>query len=138
MGRDEGWNGGRLVEMTTEECWELLVSRPVGRVAYADADGPVVLPVNHSVTDQVIRFRTSPLSELARHVDGQRVGFQVDGTDDSHESGWSVLVRGRAALADVDLHERGGGRPTSWVGGNRLLVVEIKPDQVTGRRLLAT
>ncbi|MEO5854179.1 MAG: pyridoxamine 5'-phosphate oxidase family protein [Nocardioides sp.] len=134
MAHENIWTGGRLIELTTQECWELLASRPVGRIAYDDGEGPVVLPVNHLVCDGTIRFRTAPHSTLASHVHGHRVAFQLDDVEEFHTSGWSVLVRGRAVLADLDLH--GEVELTTWVAGNRQLVVEITPTEVTGRRLI--
>ena len=136
MAHENIWTGGRLIELTTQECWELLASRPVGRIAYDDGEGPVVLPVNHLVCDRTIRFRTAPHSTLARHVHGHRVAFQLDDVEEFHTSGWSVLVRGRASLADIDLRGGGDDAPMPWVEGNRPLIVEITPSEVTGRRLL--
>lgn len=136
MEHDGIWTAGRLIELTTEECWELLASRPVGRVAYDDGAGPVVLPVNHQVHDGTVRFRTAPHSTLAHRVHDHRVAFEIDDVEEFHSSGWSVLVRGRATLVDPDLRGDGDEGPTPWVEGNRPLIVEITPTEVTGRRLI--
>jgi len=137
MSNAVSWSGGRLIEIPEPECWELLASRPVGRVAFDDGAGPTVLPVNHAVVDEAVRFRTSPHSALATHLAGQRVAFQVDDVDEFHQSGWSVLVRGRARLVD-NVVEHGGEEPAPWPAGQRPLLVEIETFSVTGRRLLAS
>ena len=137
MSNAVSWAGGRLIEIPEHECWELLASRPVGRVAFDDGAGPTVLPVNHAVVDEAVRFRTSPHSTLATHLAGQRVAFQLDDVDEFHQSGWSVLVRGRARLVDP-VDEPGGDEPAPWPAGQRPLLVEIEALSVTGRRLLAS
>ena len=135
MRLDERWYRGRLIELSPSECAELLTTRPVGRVAYGDADGPVVLTMNYVLDSGDILFRTAPHSVLARALESGPVAFQVDEFDEYTESGWSVLVRGRAAATyeDPPRHE---DRPNTWAGGARTLFVRISTDTVTGRRLL--
>jgi nitroimidazol reductase NimA-like FMN-containing flavoprotein (pyridoxamine 5'-phosphate oxidase superfamily) len=128
-------SGGDLVELAEAECWELLRSHRVGRVAYDDGTGPHILPFNYQVTDQLtIRFRTTPHSTLGMRVKDRRVAFEVDEIDEERHTGWSVLVRGRASLAEIDLHPTSKG-PAAWPRGARPLVVEIEPEAVSGRRL---
>ena len=43
----ERWFPSHLREMTKDECLGLLAGHQVGRVAYCDELGPVVLPVNY-------------------------------------------------------------------------------------------
>ena len=127
------WGVGRMVELSEQECWELLGSRPVGRVAFDDGDGPVILPVNHAATDGRIRFRVSPYGTLGRELDGRKVAFEVDDTDDFHRAGWSVVVRGRAVLEPAPTS---WAEPTPWPDGVRSLMVELVPIRLSGRRVL--
>src|SRR5215217_2525210 len=94
------WRPGRLRELNEHECRELIGSRSVGRVAFVDTTGPAVLPVNFVVADDAVVFRTSPHNEMARHLDGQPVAFEVDHVDDFTQSGWSVLVRGTGRFVE--------------------------------------
>ena len=126
---------GNLVELDETECWELLASRVVGRIAYDNGSGPVILPLNYQVGDGCVRVRTTPHSVLGLRVRDRRVAFEVDDVDEFRSSGWSVLVRGRASLVDIDIDGRAEG-PEAWPEGNRPLVVEIDGHEVTGRRLL--
>jgi hypothetical protein len=130
--------GGRLTDLTVAECWQLLADSDVGRVAWCDAGGPVILPVNYVIHDHAVWIRTSPYSLLARECDGSRAAFQLDGIDEFTESGWSVLVRGKAAVHSA--HDLPPGLPelTSWAAGLRAAYVEVQGEEVTGRRLLAT
>ena len=136
----ESWFPSHLVPIPPEECLERLAGEPVGRVAYCDLHGPVVLPVNHVVSGGAIWFRTSPYSELSRHLQhaGQEsaVAFEVDGFDSYAESGWSVLVHGTATLPEHDERPEPEERPRPWVEGSRDLYVRVRPRSITGRRLL--
>jgi nitroimidazol reductase NimA-like FMN-containing flavoprotein (pyridoxamine 5'-phosphate oxidase superfamily) len=49
MSPDERWFPSHLREMEQVECLDLLAAHQVGRVAYSDALGPVVLPVNYAL-----------------------------------------------------------------------------------------
>lgn len=131
----EHWFPSHMTEITSAECYELLASRSVGRVAFVVDGAPIVVPVNHAVDGDDIVFRTSPHSELGRSMAHGPVAFQVDDFDDFSQSGWSVLVHGSAHYDDPDagsIEER----PRPWAEGVRVLVVRIRPLQVTGRRLI--
>ena len=137
MRTSEHWFPGRLTDLPAGECRDLMGSTSVGRVAFVDEDGPVVLPVNYVLDGETVLFRTSPHNAIARHVDGSTVAFEVDDFDDYTQSGWSVLVRGTARF--VPPHEPpefGALQPFPWVDGVRNLVVRISPVSVSGRRVL--
>jgi hypothetical protein len=89
----------------------------------------------------VIWFRTSPHSELVRHLRhaGREaaVAFEADDFDSYTESGWSVLVHGTAAIPEQDEWPELEEDPRPWVEGNRTLYVRVRPRSVTGRRLLS-
>ena len=129
------WGAGRMVELTEDECWELLGSRPVGRVGFDDGQGPSILPVNHVASERRIRFRVSPYGTLGRELDGRKVAFEVDDIDEFHRSGWSVLVRGRASLEPAPT---AWAEPTAWPEGVRSLMIEVVPLSVSGRRVLGS
>lgn len=134
MSVGEWWFPSHLTEMTREECLELVASLRVGRVAYADDEGPVVLPVNHVLDGESVLFRVSPNSEFAKHLgDGQPASFQVDDFEDFNMSGWSVLIRGTTQLVAED-EPHADANP--WAEGDRTLNVRIVPTSVSGRRLL--
>jgi len=126
----------RAETLSLAECWTLLRSARMGRVGLWDDRGPQVLPVNHNVVDETIVFRTDLYSSLAEGSRGSRVAFEADELDDRMESGWSVLVVGRAEHVEdpaelAALHAR---LDEPWAPGSRPLVARIVPDQVTGRR----
>lgn len=129
--------GGRLVELLSDECWTLLGTCSVGRLAWSNPNGPTVLPVNFTVADERIVFRTSPYSAAARECDDLPVAFEADEVDPFTRSGWSVLVRGTARLVyDESLVPPDSTDLDVWAEGSRALHVVIEPREITGRRLL--
>jgi uncharacterized protein len=132
----EHWFPGRLTEMPVGECRDLMGSMSVGRVAFVDEDGPVVLPVNYVLDGEAVLFRTSPANTIGRHLDSATVAFEVDEFDDYTQSGWSVVLRGVATFVMDDELARDQRRPVSWADGARSLVIRIAPVSVSGRRLL--
>jgi nitroimidazol reductase NimA-like FMN-containing flavoprotein (pyridoxamine 5'-phosphate oxidase superfamily) len=54
MSSDEQWFPGHFRELEAKECLELLADHQIGRVAYCDDRGPVVLPVNYALDDETV------------------------------------------------------------------------------------
>ena len=88
--------GTSLDELSREECWELLATSVVGRLAVITAEGlPFVVPVNYALDGETVIFRTEygmKYDALLRHP----VAFQVDSIDPNERTGWTVLLQGVA------------------------------------------
>ena len=138
---DEGRtaSAGQLRELTRAECFELLANEQLGRLAVVDDRGPVVFPVNYVLDRHTVVFRTEEGTKLHAASRGTRACFEVDGTDATALTGWSVIVRGEvtevtdpaelARLSELPLH--------TWAPGTRDRYVRILPAVVTGRRIAA-
>jgi nitroimidazol reductase NimA-like FMN-containing flavoprotein (pyridoxamine 5'-phosphate oxidase superfamily) len=133
--------GARRLELLGEDdCWILLSRVPVGRVAFARAgETPLIHPVNHAVVDRHIVIRTGERTQLAYAARAfRRVSYQVDRLDEDQRSGWTVLVTGAARVATpaetAGLHVDELLDP--WAAGDRPTVVVIRPERVTGRRIV--
>ena len=124
---------GHLADLPAAECWDLLATTEVGRLAWTTADGPIVVPVNFATDGRTIRVRTPGFSAIAQKVDAERVAFQVDRIDESTRAGWSVLARGRAEI--LYRKEPDSADPQPWPRGPRSATVVITVDEITGRRL---
>lgn len=132
----------RIAELDESQCRELLEthSTRLGRVAFVedgDPDWPTVLPVNYTVVEGAVFFRTFEGSKLYAALRRQRVAFEVDAVDERWQDGWSVLAIGSlavvrdprvAAAADEDL--------ASWAAGEDEQLVRLEIDQLTGRRVM--
>ncbi|MFI9645855.1 helix-turn-helix domain-containing protein [Streptomyces sp. NPDC052040] len=127
----------RFSEITVRECRDLLSSHGVGRLAVPTASGPEIVPVNYTVIDGAVVFRTAP-GTVPSQASGTQVAFEVDRIDASFSQGWSVLVRGHAGtVTDPDsvrrLEEAAYSEP--WAGGQRDLWIRIDTFSITGRRI---
>jgi nitroimidazol reductase NimA-like FMN-containing flavoprotein (pyridoxamine 5'-phosphate oxidase superfamily) len=119
------------------ECWELIAQEEIGRVAVLVDGAPEIYPINHTVWEGAILFRTDRGSKLRGIVQSPMVCFEVDGTSPAAKIGWSVMVKGRA----VELTEgadvaRAAGEPLAyWGQGEKSHWIKIEPRAVTGRRI---
>jgi nitroimidazol reductase NimA-like FMN-containing flavoprotein (pyridoxamine 5'-phosphate oxidase superfamily) len=136
MTSDERWFPSHLKELGEPECLELLAEHHVGRVAYCDDLGPVVLPVNYAVDQGTILIQTSPHSTLASRLRTAPASFQIDEFDEYTQTGWSVLVRGSAAYVDPTDLPADEDRTHTWAEGQRTQHIRITPHDISGRRLL--
>lgn len=137
MSAEESQQPARVEELTERECLELLATKPVGRVAHNDPEGPVVMPVNYVLQDGMVLFRLAPHSRLADRLRDGAASFQVDHLDEETRTGWSVLVQGHAARADSWELPEAGKRPTPWAEGGRNLHVRLSFHHISGVRLIS-
>ncbi len=117
--------------MSADECASRIASINLGRIAWVHDDAPQVLPVNYTMDNGAVIFRTRPGSPMAAQLPGSLVAFEVDSADFGSLVGWSVVVTGRCQPASDDL----AGRLTPWADGDRSSVFRIEPDAMSGRKL---
>jgi hypothetical protein len=129
--------GGRLAELPAYECWGLLDSEEIARVAWQGRDGVAIVPVNYTVADGSLWFRTSPYSTLGRECAGQRLAIEIDHIDHAAQSAWSVVVSGIGELVDAAEVPDILADLRVWPSGNRPLFIQVESVDVTGRKLLA-
>ena len=126
------------IELSSDQCEQLLRSGVTGRVAVSSPDGPHIVPVNYSVVGESIVVRTSPYSVLGTYGRGSRLAFEVDYFDHDRWRGWSVVARGRAdVVTDADDLEqiRTTWEPHPWAAGSRPLFLRLRWSELTGRQL---
>ena len=127
--------GITFTDMSAAQCREGLAAGEVGRIVWCSHGRPQVCPVNYAVVDGDIVFRTSPYTALGMQVPGQSVAFEVDRLDHGAQRGWSVGVQAEAtAVYDPDEMRRlRRSAPQPWAGGQRNLVIRLRPQRMTGR-----
>ena len=129
---------GEVEELSYAECRGLLAGGVFGRVAVCTADGPRILPVNYSVVEESVIFRTSAYGVVAAHDWGSTIAFEVDHVDYGDQRGWSVVALGRGErVEDADelaLIKRTWD-PRPWASGIRPLYVRLAWTELTGRRV---
>lgn len=124
-------------ELSYDECRSFLATGELGRVAVSTPMGPRIIPVNYTLADGCIIFRTSPYSLLGTYARNTDLAFEVDHVDPEHK-GWSVVAVGRAHMVE-DLEElrviKAGWDPSPWAGGKRSMYFRIAWRELTGRSL---
>ena len=130
----------KIVELSTDRCWELLAQKTVGRLAVSITNHPDIFPVNYRVSDGKIVIRTAAGQKLAAAVLGTAIAFEVDALDETTRTGWSIVVKGTAEepkrledyLSDEDLDIE------PWARGDKSRYIEIIPSDITGREIPLT
>ena len=119
-------------ELTTDECWEMLSTHSFGRLAFHLGPEVHLTPINYAVEGRKLLFRTAPGNKLVGVAMNSDVVFEIDEYDAT--SARSVIVRGVARRLDEDQQHRADEVPLRpWVPTAKYEVVEIDPDEVTGR-----
>jgi nitroimidazol reductase NimA-like FMN-containing flavoprotein (pyridoxamine 5'-phosphate oxidase superfamily) len=132
--------GHRLVELTRDECLQLLRGEHIGRVAVVTPTlRPLVRPVDYVFDDrsQAVVFRSRRGSKLYALRHAERGCFEIDGAGQQPGTAWSVIVTGvvetvtRASeierLAQLGLDSRVAAESEAWL--------RIRTNVVSGRRI---
>jgi nitroimidazol reductase NimA-like FMN-containing flavoprotein (pyridoxamine 5'-phosphate oxidase superfamily) len=123
--------------LSPDECFLLLESRDLGRIAFSIEGQPEVFPINYAMEGQIVVFRTAPGTKLD-HVPEVRLAFEVDDWDPKLGIGWSVVVKGLAEEVTENL-----GRTAEHIRkakvhpvapGERWHWLAIRPSEMSGRR----
>jgi uncharacterized protein len=128
-----------LVVIERDECFKLLATEEVGRLAVAVGGRPEIFPVNYVVHGDGVVFRTDPGTKLAAVVRGP-VCFEVDHLEKGSRTAWSVILHGRAhqvtPFDSPGLHDRTAHLALyPWTGTPKAHLIQIVPTTVTGRRI---
>jgi nitroimidazol reductase NimA-like FMN-containing flavoprotein (pyridoxamine 5'-phosphate oxidase superfamily) len=122
-----------IEELDAAECWRLLASETLGRVAATDGSAAHIWPVNFRVRGESVLFRTDrggKALDISAHPD---VAFEVDGIENGLH--WSVILTGTAELREADEPGEHEGRDhlvTQNPGIKRYFVFIV--GAITGRR----
>lgn len=127
---------GGITELTTDQCWNLLRSTAIGRIAASAAGLVDIFPINYAVDEaaRTVYFRTAPGTKLLELAINDRVALEIDGHDEVEA--WSVVVKGRAQRverqSEMDAAEQLGLEP--WIPTLKYRWVRIRPTEIAGRR----
>lgn len=125
-----------VTALTDDESWDLLSGVHLGRLVTTVGGRAEIFPVNYVVQRGTVLFRTAEGTKLFTAMMNSQVLFEAD--DHNVVGGWSVIVRGTAAVLygadDIQEAERAGLYP--WIATLKLRFVRITPTQITGRRFV--
>lgn len=119
-----------------DECWELLRSERIGRFAVDTGRGPRIFPVNHTVHERLLYFRTGRGQKVAEGWAHPRAAFEVDGRDGQRF--WSVVLEGTITILGDDDPALGTilDGLVSLHPSPKHLVIRFAPELVSGRRFV--
>ncbi len=130
-----------LEELSASECWTLLRSVDVGRLAAPTPSGGVdVFPVNHVVDQGTIVFRTAAGTKLTNAIEAPEVAFEADNAactyDEQRADPWSVVIHGVAELITIEteLFDSVENAVHPWHESNKPYFIRLAPSAVSGRR----
>jgi hypothetical protein len=125
-----------MMVLAPDECWALLRSAEVGRLAIAVMNQPDIFPVNYVVDHGAVVFRTAEGTKLAGAVLGRSVAFEVDGYEPDDGQAWSVVLKGSAVELEQmqEVFDACDLPLFPWLSSPKPRFVRIEPESVTGRR----
>jgi uncharacterized protein len=137
MDQDEAAReSGATEELDEAECWRLLASVEVGRLAMAAAGDVDIFPVNFVVDGKTLVFRSAAGTKLFEVVLGGRMAFEADGYEAEHGRAWSVVVKGHAQMIERwgEVYAAQALPIVSWNHSPKDRFVRVFPSLVSGRR----
>lgn len=130
----------KMLELSREECLELLASHHFGRLAVVMHGAPVIRPVNYvfDPASQSVVFRTARGSKLHALLHAAKASFEIDGIDEAARTGWSVVIQGVTAEVTVpnDIRRLNRLGLQDWAPGPKPHWVHIRASTVSGRRIV--
>jgi uncharacterized protein len=125
-----------VATLSTAETWDFLATQRFGRLAVSADGQPDIFPVNYTVLQRTLLYKTGMGTKLLELAANRHVAFEVDRWDADEAT--SVVVRGVADLLERDheLEEARSRRLRSWVATPKPAYVRIRPDSVVGRRFV--
>jgi len=114
--------------LTTAECWELVRSMSVGRLALSISALPAILPVQYYVDGDELAVCLGHFAVAGRSIDDAVVAFAVDNVSATSD-GWTVQVQGTARTEKVLGTPTQCGQPTAGQ------IVHLEPVIITGHRI---
>jgi nitroimidazol reductase NimA-like FMN-containing flavoprotein (pyridoxamine 5'-phosphate oxidase superfamily) len=125
-----------VLSLSDVDCWSLLRTHNLGRVAIVIEGRPRIFPVNYAAGVDTVVFRTEPGAKL-QHGPGAPACFEIDDYDLRTSMAWSVMVVG--ILKDItdatDERSRGlrGLAVEPVAPGQKLHWLALNADEVSGR-----
>jgi hypothetical protein len=116
--------------LSERECWQLLATASVGRLALSVRALPVIMPVQYYLDGRRLAACLGHHALPERALDETVIAFAVDAIDPVTKAGWSVQVQGRSVIP------RGLriGTDCGWPA-SAAQVVQIQPGTISGHRV---
>jgi uncharacterized protein len=125
--------------LPADECWRLLNTVVIGRLAVVIAEEPEIFPVNFVVDGTSLVFRTAEGTKLFALTARPGVAFEADGFDPDSGEAWSVVLKGCAQRLEKfsEIYAAEALPLAPWQPGVKQWFVRISQTAVTGIRFAA-
>lgn len=122
-----------VTELSEDECWGLLATNTLGRIALCAANEIDIFPVNYHADGSTILFRTAPGTKLVELTVENKVAFEIDGYHGG--KAWSVVVKGTAHQLELgrEIEDAEEAPLEPWIPTLKYRFVRIAPTEITGR-----
>ncbi|MCZ2402032.1 pyridoxamine 5'-phosphate oxidase family protein [Paenarthrobacter sp. Z7-10] len=122
------------------ECWHLLESHVLARLAVVVDGHPDIFPVNYVVDNRSVVFRTASGTKFLGALESTPVAMEIDGYDSHTELAWSVVLRGaaREVRRQEELSNASVAYLDPWQGGPKEHVIRVNTLNLSGRRFKVT
>jgi len=126
----------RVGVLAEDECWALLRTTSVGRLAVVVDDHPDIFPLNYAVDHGTVVFRSGPGTKVSAALSDAPVALEADGYDVDTAEAWSVVIKGRAEeiTRGSDLIDTIDLPLFPWQSGDKGRFIRIVPTTTDGRR----
>lgn len=130
-----------MLDLSRDECLELLASHSFGRLAVNLGRGaPVIRPVNYRFDkpSQSVVFRSALGSKFHGLLRSADAAFEIDGIDEASRTGWSVIMQGvtNEVTSPSEVRRLDGLGLQPWAPGHKAYWVQIRAWTVSGRRIV--
>jgi hypothetical protein len=115
--------------LSERECWELLATVSVGRLALSVHALPVILPVQYCLDGRRLAVCLGHHALPERALDETILAFAADSIDPVTRSGWLVQVQGKSVIPNKLRIDTDCGSPAA------AQVIDIEPGKISGHRM---
>ena len=112
--------------ISEEQCWALLATASVGRIALSVRALPAILPVQYYLDGRRLMTCLGHHQIPKRSLEDAVVAFAADAIDPASQSGWAVQVLGRSTMPG----KHGATAECSHLGTGQL--VNIDAETISG------
>jgi nitroimidazol reductase NimA-like FMN-containing flavoprotein (pyridoxamine 5'-phosphate oxidase superfamily) len=140
LSRMSGETSPEVQNLEHHECWAMLRTVSVGRLAVLADGRPDIFPINYAVDGGTLVFRTGEGTKLGSASKGAAVALEADGVDPGSGLAWSVVAKGTADVVSgtEQVMDTAQLYLFPWQAGKKDAFVRITPDSLTGRRFKVT
>lgn len=126
---------GGFETLDRETCLSLLSTEPIGWLAHNQGERAHIVPVNFHVHSGEILIEAAYGRSLQAAANGQVMTLASGTMDYATQSGWSIVVVGKARLRGDDLVNPGVRSPHPWALAERVVPIAIPIERISGRRV---